>query len=586
MEKKPPFQDVIDSYFQATQGWFGAFQKPTQSTIFKSQVEDWSQLAQSVASNPTSILEQQMTWWNQQINLFNDCILSTSEQTQKETDPRFRDESWSENPFYSYIKESYKLVCKSVLDTISNTQDIEPEAKERLEFFARQFLNAMSPSNFITTNPEVMKLTLESNGENLVKGLDQLQKDMSKSVDMLNIRMTDSEAFVVGENIAATEGKVVFKNHLFELIQYQATTEEVYKRPMMLVPPFVNKYYIMDLNQRKSFVKWLVDQGHSVFMISWINPDESYRDTDFGDYVTDGIIPALDAIEAQTGEREVNGLGYCIGGTLLTAAMAYLAGKRRKQRIKSATLLTTILDFQQPGELGIFINDPMISAIEAQNNHQGYMDGRQMAVSFSLLRENSLYWNYYITNYLKGEKPVAFDLLHWNSDNTNVPASCHNQMLRQFYLENKLSQPNGIEIDGVGIDLSKVKSPTFFLSAIEDHIALWKGTFKGTDLLNGQNTFVLAESGHIAGPMNHADSTKYGYWTNDNVDTDADTWLNTADKHTGSWWGHWQEWLDARNFSQKIEARVLEGELDAPGNYVKQRIEDVLAKQEENSHVA
>lgn len=402
-----------------------------------------------------------MTWWNQQINLFNDCILSTSEQAQKETDPRFRDESWSQNPFYSYIKESYKLVCKSVLDTISNTQDIEPEAKERLEFFARQFLNAMSPSNFITTNPEVMKLTLESNGENLVKGLDQLQKDMSKSVDMLNIRMTDSEAFVVGENIAATEGKVVFKNHLFELIQYQATTEEVYKRPMMLVPPFVNKYYIMDLNQRKSFVKWLVDQGHSVFMISWINPDESYRDTDFGDYVTDGIVPALDAIEAQTGEREVNGLGYCIGGTLLTAAMAYLAGKRRKQRIKSATLLTTILDFQQPGELGIFINDPMISAIEAQNNHQGYMDGRQMAVSFSLLRENSLYWNYYITNYLKGEKPVAFDLLHWNSDNTNVPASCHNQMLRQFYLENKLSQPNGIEIDGVGIDLSKVKSPTF-----------------------------------------------------------------------------------------------------------------------------
>ncbi|MBY6195831.1 class I poly(R)-hydroxyalkanoic acid synthase [Vibrio hangzhouensis] len=586
MDKTPPFQDVIDNYFQATQSWLGAFQKPTQSTIFKSQVEDWTQLAQSVASNPTSILEQQMNWWNQQINLFNDCILSANNPQDKETDPRFRDESWSSNPLYSYIKESYKMVCKTVLETISSTQDLDPEAKERLEFFARQFLNAMSPSNFVTTNPEIMKLTLESNGENLVKGLEQLQKDMSKSVDMLNIRMTDSDGFIVGENIAATEGKVVYKNHMFELLQYQATTSEVYKRPMMIVPPFVNKYYIMDLNQRKSFVKWLVDQGHTVFMVSWVNPDASYRDTDFGTYITEGIIPALDAIEKATGEREVNGLGYCIGGTLLTTAMAYLAGKKRKQRIKSATLLTTILDFKQPGELGIFINDPMISAIEAQNNMQGYIDGRQMAVSFSLLRENSLYWNYYVTNYLKGEKPMAFDLLHWNSDNTNVPAKCHNQMLRQFYLENKLSQSGEFEVDGVTIDLGKVKSPTFFLSAIEDHIALWKGTYKGTELLGGQNTFVLAESGHIAGPMNHADSTKYGFWTNKDVKADADTWLSKADKHTGSWWNHWQEWLDARNFSEKQEARILEGEMDAPGVYVKQRIEDVLRNSEEQPDAA
>ncbi|MFA0088389.1 class I poly(R)-hydroxyalkanoic acid synthase [Vibrio sp. 10N.261.51.F12] len=591
MNNKPPFQDIINSYFQASESWLGAFQKPTQSTIFKSQVEDWSALAHSVTNNPTTVLEQQMNWWNQQINLFNDCILGAGSPNAPEKDPRFKDESWASNPLYHYIKESYKLVCESVQKTIDDTDDLDPDTKERLEFFSRQFLNAMSPSNFVTTNPEIMKLTLESNGSNLIKGLEQLQEDMTRSVDMLNIRMTDAEAFTLGENIAATPGKVVFKNHMFELIQYQPTTEKVYKRPLMIVPPFVNKYYIMDLSEKRSFVKWLVDQGHTVFMVSWINPDESYSESDFGTYVTDGLIPALDAIESVTGEREVNGLGYCIGGTLLTATMAYMAGKKRKQRIKSATLLTTILDFKQPGELGIFINDAMISAIESQNSMKGYMDGRQMAVSFSLLRENSLYWNYYVTNYLKGEKPVAFDLLHWNCDNTNVPAACHNQMLRQFYLENKLSQPNAIQIDGVGIDLSKVKSSIYFLSAIEDHIALWKGTYKGTELLGGQSTFVLAESGHIAGPMNHANSTKYGFWTNPNVKTDADTWLEKAKKNTGSWWPHWQEWLDERNFSEKLEPRTLVGELDAPGSYVKQRIEDVLAnsadaQSEENKNVA
>ncbi|MCJ2377030.1 class I poly(R)-hydroxyalkanoic acid synthase [Vibrio sp. ZSDZ34] len=586
MDSRHPFQDLLSNYFQVGQTWMDNFQTPTQSTICKSQFDDWSKMAQSFTNNPSDLLSQQMNWWNQQVQLFNDCILSSAQSDINERDPRFRDESWSNNALYRYIKESYKLASDNILSTISNHSEMDEQAKERLEFFARQFINAMSPSNFVTTNPEVMKLTLESNGQNLIKGFEQLQKDMNSSVDMLNIRMTDTDAFKLGENIAVTPGKVVFKNHLFELIQYQPTTEQVYKRPLMIVPPFVNKYYIMDLSQKRSFVKWLVDQGHTVFMVSWVNPDASYSDTDFGTYVTEGLIPALDAIEAETGEREVNGLGYCIGGTLLTTTMAYLAGKRRKQRIKSATLLTTILDFSQPGELGVFINDPMISAIETQNNAKGYIDGRQMAVSFSLLRENSLYWNYYVTNYLKGESPIAFDLLHWNCDNTNVPAQCHNQMLRQFYLENRLSQPGEFVVDGVTIDLSKVKSPVYFLSAIEDHIALWKGTYKGNQLISGKSTFVLAESGHIAGPMNHANSTKYGYWTNENTSTEADEWLENADKHTGSWWPHLQTWLDERNFSEKLEAKALEGELDAPGTYVKQRIEEVLSEEKESKDVA
>lgn len=582
MESKSPFQDAIDNAMQFGQAWMDSFGQSAQSSIVETQAEDWAQWMRSSVEHPVNSIEQQMDWWGQQVNLFNDCIMSSP--AEKETDRRFKDPAWNEQALYKYIKESYKLACNNIQASINNTEGLDDETRQRLSFFSRQYLNAMSPSNFVATNPEIMKLTIESKGQNLIKGLEQLQQDLEQSVDTLNIRMTDKTAFTVGKNIATTPGKVVFKNDLFELIQYQATTEQVYKRPLLVVPPFVNKFYIMDLSPERSYTQWLVSQGHTVFMISWVNPDAEMAATDFGDYVTQGVILALDAIEAETGEREVNGIGYCIGGTLLTAAMAYLAGKRRKQRVKSATLLTTILDFGQPGELGVFINDPLISSIEAQNNARGYMDGRQMAVSFSLLRENSLYWNYYVTNYLKGESPVAFDLLHWNCDNTNITAATHNQLLRQMYLENKLKEPGGITVDGVKVDLSKVKSPCYFLSAIEDHIAVWEGTFRGTELLSGDNTFVLAESGHIAGPMNPPSSNKYGFWTNsDNAKSPA-KWLAEADNHSGSWWPHWQSWVDERNFSDKIAARSLTGKLDAPGEYVKQRIEDVIAPKEEVRH--
>ncbi|SON52108.1 class I poly(R)-hydroxyalkanoic acid synthase [Vibrio tapetis] len=585
MENKSPFQDAVDNAMQFGQAWMDSFGQPTQSRLVQTQAEDWAQWMRSSLEHPANPIEQQMNWWGQQVNLFNDCIMN-SLPTEKETDRRFKDPAWNEQALYKYIKESYKLACNNIQTSLENTEGLDDETRQRLSFFTRQYLNAMSPSNFVATNPEIMKLTIESKGQNLIKGLEQFQRDLEQSADTLNIRMTDKNAFTIGDNIAATPGKVVFKNDLFELIQYQATTDQVYKRPLLVVPPFVNKYYIMDLSPERSYAQWLVNQGHTVFMISWVNPNAEMATIDFGDYVTEGIIPALDAIETETGEREVNGIGYCIGGTALTAAMAYLAGKRRKQRIKSATLLTTILDFGQPGELGVFINDPIISGIEAQNNLNGYMDGRQMAVSFSLLRENSLYWNYYVTNYLKGESPMAFDLLHWNCDNTNITAATHNQLLRQMYLENKLQQPGGVTIDGVKIDLGKVKSPSYFLSAIEDHIAVWEGTYRGTELLSGNNTFVLAESGHIAGPMNHANSNKYGFWTNSNHDQTAPQWLASADKHQGSWWSHWQAWIDERNFCEKIEARALTGELDAPGTYVKQRIQDVLAPKEEAQHDA
>ena len=376
-----------------------------------------------------------------------------------------------------------------------------------------------------------MKLTLEQNGENLVSGLEQLREDVESSADILKIRMTNNNAFRIGEDVANTKGEVVFKNDLFELIQYRPVTKRVNSTPLMIVPPFINKYYILDLREKNSMVRWLLEQGHAVFMISWRNPSEAQRHTEFGDYVTDGVVKAVAAIEEITGQSQVNAAGYCIGGTVLASTVAYYAAKRMKKRIKSATFFTTLLDFSQPGEVGAYINDTIINAIEAQNNSKGYMDGRSLSVTFSLLRENSLYWNYYIDNYLKGNSPVDFDLLYWNSDSTNVAAETHNFLLKELYMNNKLVKQKGVKIGGVWIDLKKVTIPSYFVSTKEDHIALWQGTYRGALQVGGNKTFVLGESGHIAGIVNHPDKNKYGFWTNDSLDESASDWLSGA-SHT------------------------------------------------------
>lgn len=579
------FSDYLVKLQQTNQQWWDNFeqnkeaaQSPLNQAMQELNFDDASKIFEQAANQPAVLLQLQSQWWEQQLKIWqNAALMGNTESviTEDRSDKRFIDEAWKNDPFYSFIKQSYLLFSKSYIDTINSIDGIDEKTKERVAFFSRQAINALSPSNFIATNPELMKLTLERNGENLIDGLEQLQADVEASADILKIRMTNNNAFRLGVDVANTEGDVVFQNELFELIQYYPKTPQVNATPLLIVPPFINKYYILDLREKNSMVRWLLEQGHSVFMMSWRNPGEAQQELEFGDYVTEGVAKAVTAIEGITGREQINAAGYCIGGTVLASTVAYYAAKRMKKRIKTATFFTTLLDFSQPGEVGAYINETIINAIEKQNDAKGFMDGRSLSVTFSLLRENSLYWNYYIDNYLKGSSPMEFDLLYWNSDSTNVAAKCHNFLLRELYLENKLVQDKGVKVGGVWIDLNKIKIPSYFISTKDDHIALWQGTYRGALNTGGNKTFVLGESGHIAGIVNHPDKKKYGFWLNDNLDDSADEWLSNATHNEGSWWTHWNQWLQGFEAGERVEPFNQGSELypvigQAPGNYVKQ----------------
>ncbi|RZQ52336.1 class I poly(R)-hydroxyalkanoic acid synthase [Pseudoalteromonas phenolica] len=575
---------TMQSWWQQNQEIFNSFtqslgqQSPVQQALNEQNSKDFTTWLQALSQQPETLIKNQTNWWQQQLQIMQNAMQAGDENvapviSEERGDRRFKGEQWQQNPWFNYIKQSYLLFGESLLQNIRDTQGLDEKQKERLEFFARQTINSLAPSNFISTNPELLKLTLESKGENLVKGFELLKKDLDKSQDMLRISMTEEQAYKLGEDLATTPGRVVYQNHLFELIQYSATTEQVLETPLVIIPPYVNKYYILDLQQQNSMVKWAVDQGHTVFMMSWKNPDPSMAHISFEDYVVDGVIAALDAIEKHIGKTYVNAMGYCIGGTLLTTTLAYFTAKRMKQRIKSATLLTTLLDFAQPGEIGVFINEPTISALEAYNTENGVMHGHSLGTAFSMLRENSLYWNYYVNNYLKGKAPMNMDLLYWNGDSTNLTAACHNFMLRNLYLENKLVEPKAISIRGTKIDLSKVKTPIYMLSTRDDHIALWQATFKGVQNTASPVTFVLGESGHIAGVINAPEANKYGYFYGPEAKGEAQDWFDKAQHQTGSWWPHWHQWLNKLN-DTKVDAIATHsdekpGIYDAPGEYVK-----------------
>ena len=488
-------------------------------------------------------------------------------------DARFKDDDWSSNFVFDYIKQSYLIAARHIQHAVAQVDDLSPESEKKVAFFTRQAVDALAPSNFLMTNPQVLRETVKSGGQNLVRGLNNLLNDLEKGQGELRISMTDESAFKLGKNIATTPGKVVFQNDLMQLIQYQPGSATVYKRPLVIVPPWINKYYILDLREKNSFIRWAVEQGHTVFVVSWVNPDARLAQKGFDDYMREGPLAALDAVEQATGEREVNFIGYCLGGTLLGATLAYLAASKQ-QRVKCATFFVSLLDFSQPGELGVFIDEEQVANLEKKMNERGYLEGSEMAGTFNLLRANDLVWSFVVNNYLLGKDPFPFDLLYWNADSTRMPARMHSFYLRNMYIRNLLGVPGGITLAGVPIDLSMVKLPAYFISTVEDHIAPWKTTYKGARYLGGPVRFVLGGSGHIAGIVNPPAAKKYHYWTNDQLPETPDEWFAGASQQPGSWWEDWQRWIDAQNAdTEKVLARSPGKALeDAPGSYAMLRL--------------
>jgi polyhydroxyalkanoate synthase len=487
-------------------------------------------------------------------------------------DRRFRDDAWTDSLLYDVMKQSYLAGAEALEQLIDRVEGFEGREADQVRFYARQFISALSPSNFLLSNPEVMRRVIETRGESLQRGLQNLIEDFSPEQGQLRISMTDPSAFDVGVNVATTPGKVVFQNELIQLLQFSPTTEQVHEKPLLIVPPWINKYYILDLREDNSLIRWLVGQGYTLFVISWVNPDESLSHTGFEDYMRLGILAALDAIEQATGQPSVNAVGYCIGGTLLAATLARMAAEQDR-RIDSATFLTTQVDFSEAGELCVFIDEHQLDLLEHQMEKKGYLDGSQMATTFNMLRANDLIWSFVINNYLLGEKPKAFDLLYWNSDATRMPKKMHMYYLRNMYLHNRLVQPDALELDGVPIDLRKVDIPVYLQSSVDDHIAPYPSVYKATEHYSGPIRFMLAGSGHIAGVVNPPSANKYFYMTNDDVPEFVEEWIEGAQRHEGSWWPDWDSWLSERS-GPMVPARepgsgALPALEDAPGSYVR-----------------
>jgi len=537
--------------------------------------------AARIMADPTSLFEAQAQFWTDWMELWQ----RTAQRMMGESaapviappreDRRFKDEDWNNLVPFDFLKQSYLLASRAIERTMGGIDDLPPETRRKVDFYTRQMLDALSPTNFALTNPVVVRETGHQGGENLLKGLENLLADLERGKGKLRVTMTDEHAFEVGRNVATTPGQVVFQNDLMQLIQYTPSTETVAKTPLLIIPPWINKFYILDLRDKNSFIKYCVDQGHTTFVISWVNPDKDLAHKSFEDYMAEGPLAALDAIEAITGETQTNVIGYCLGGTLLACTLAWLTAKRKAKRIASATFFTALTDFSEAGDLLVFIDDEQLEKLDQHLQNKGYLAGSYMGEVFSMLRSNDLIWSFVVNNYLLGREPFPFDLLYWNSDSTGMPAMMHSFYLRNMYRENKLVEPGGITLKDVPIDLRKVKTPCYLLSTREDHIAPWKATYAATQLYAGSVKFVLAASGHIAGVVNPPAANKYCYWTNADLPPSPDAWLETAETHEGSWWTDWQAFVSGFSGGQ-VPARQP-GSADypalepAPGRYVKVR---------------
>jgi len=540
------------------------------------------QLTAEIIADPMSIAQAQLELWADHMTLWRRTTERLFDPTGKSdrrpvaTDRRFQHSAWTENILFDYIKQSYLISAEAILSAVSRVNGLNPKTAHKVDFYTRQFVDAMSPSNFLATNPEVLQTTIETGGENLLRGLTNLLDDLERGRGQLAVTMTDLKAFRLGESVAATPGKVIFQNELMQLIQYAPSTPEVKRRPLVIVPPWINKFYVLDLRPKNSFIKWAVDQGHTVFVISWVNPDRRLAHKRFEDYMLEGPLAALTAIEAAAGEREVNAIGYCLGGTLLAATLAYLAAQN-DDRIRSATYLGTLVDFTDVGDMAVFIDEEQLAVLEKRMRRRGYLEGRDMALAFNMLRANDLIWSFAISNYLLGKQPIPFDLLYWNADSTRMPATMHSFYLRNMYHENRLAIPGGISLAGVPIDLRRIETPTFILSTREDHIAPWQSTYAATRLYQGPIKFVLADSGHIAGMISPPGS-KYGHWQNTNLPKTPAEWFETASLVKSSWWPTWEEWISGHS-GGSVKAREPGGGLwqpieDAPGSYARARADN------------
>lgn len=547
-------------------------------------VEAFTDFIKQTAKDPHKLVDAQINYWQDYVALLKSTLAQAGGE---ETDPiispakgdnRFKDDDWEANWVFNYIKQSYLLTCRWAHEQIDHIDGIDALEAHKVRFYAGQMLDAMSPTNFALTNPEVIRETIESKGENLLKGLENLLADMEKGAGKLKITMSDHSKFELGGNIACTKGKVIYQNELMQLIQYSPRTDTVKKTPMLILPPWINKYYILDLKPKDSFVGHLVDQGHTVFLISWINPDGKHRHLGFDDYMTLGPISALQEIKKVTGEDEVNCTAYCIGGTLLASTLAMLEATTSKPeglpKVASATYLTSMVDFFDVGDLAVFIDEEQIQMVEDQMKETGYLPGAAMASTFSMLNANNLIWGFVVNNYMLGKDPFPFDMLTWNSDSTNMTEKMHSYYLRNMYLENNLVKPDKLVMNGTPIDLRKITTPSFLLSTHDDHIAPWRTTYAATQIYSGPITFCLSGSGHIAGAMNSPTKTKYGYWINgvEKYPADPQEWFDGAEKQEGSWWPQWIKWLDQHSGAM-VDARdpekndnVIE---DAPGSYVR-----------------
>ncbi|MDY6992378.1 MAG: class I poly(R)-hydroxyalkanoic acid synthase [Pseudomonadota bacterium] len=567
-------QEIFQAFTKQYNDFLQGFASHQGQEMFKQFNQAWSALTTQWLQDPQKWLETMSHYQQQQMNLWLQLFNQSGEQTEKSIAPidrRFTAKEWKENPVFDYIKQSYLLTSQWLIK-MAETVHLDEENQKKLNFYTKYFVDAMSPSNFAFTNPEVIQQAIETKGQSLIDGLQHLLGDMEKG----HISMTDESAFELGKNLAITPGGVVYENELMQLIQYHPTTEKVLDRPLLIVPPCINKYYILDLQPQNSFIKYAVDQGNTVFVISWVNPEKELKDYAWDDYLNLGIFKALEIIKAISSAKKINTASWCIGGTLLASALSVMQ-KKKNNIVASGTYFTTMLDFSEPGDLGVFIDELQIARRESQLEYSGILSGKDLALTFSMLRANDLIWSYVVNNYLKGQAPTPFDILYWNSDPTNLPAKMYSYYIRNMYIENNLIKPNVLTMCNVAVNLNNIKVPSFFLSTIDDHIAPWKTCFSSTELLGGSIEFVLGASGHIAGVINPPAKNKRNYWLNGEMGKGAEHWLQTAQKQPGSWWSYWNEWLKKQG-GEEIPAPQTLGNSQytiiepAPGRYVKKRI--------------